>query len=431
MMHKEEILLNCIDDIQSGRRSLQDCLAAHPELAIELKEFDRIMRGIGSEAVAPTVEFKRRARSRLRAEIAATRAGSTIPGNRFRLRLGWKLAYTMTSILLFLAIGSGSVAYASQTSLPSDTLYPVKTGVENLQLALTFSRESKAGLHMKLAERRVQEVIDELAMGRDITDSALEAAINQIDGALNEVLGTSSDASRVLLDHLSESTLNQQAKLEQLSDKADQDSQTSINEAIKAARRGTIIARVASSNPSLLDTGVSIRDEDLEETYFEIEGNVVRAEEQTWNIGGIELGNVKSPDSAPAIGTRVKIYGLIRSNETYIGKIENREDEIEEGGIRGVFTGKDDDGKWSVSGIPVGQSENVTTPAAGDEVEVRGKVKDGVFNIERSESRGDRHQDEDKDNDRSAGYDDKQRDSREGEASGHRDERETDRERER
>jgi hypothetical protein len=59
--------------------------------------------------------------------------------------------------LVILLAGSGTVA-ASSSSLPGDTLYPVKTATERVWLSMTFSDAARAKLQAKFAGRRVAEM---------------------------------------------------------------------------------------------------------------------------------------------------------------------------------------------------------------------------------------------------------------------------------
>jgi len=67
--------------------------------------------------------------------------------------------------LLLVFAGGGTVA-ASSGSLPGDTLYPVKTATEQVQMKLTFSRTAKAKLQARFAERRIKEMARLAEKGR-------------------------------------------------------------------------------------------------------------------------------------------------------------------------------------------------------------------------------------------------------------------------
>lgn len=62
------------------------------------------------------------------------------------------------AFVLILAVVGGSTAYAAESALPGDLLYPVKVGVnERIAVALTRTPEANAEAHARLAERRLEE----------------------------------------------------------------------------------------------------------------------------------------------------------------------------------------------------------------------------------------------------------------------------------
>lgn len=72
----------------------------------------------------------------------------------------------MAAIALILTLICGGTAYAAESSLPGDTLYPVKVSVnENVRTALALSSEDKAGWEARLTERRLEEAAKLAARG--------------------------------------------------------------------------------------------------------------------------------------------------------------------------------------------------------------------------------------------------------------------------
>ena len=59
---------------------------------------------------------------------------------------------------IFILLLSGGVVSASQSALPGEALYPVKRLVENVELKLSASEESRAEVHAKQASRRLNEI---------------------------------------------------------------------------------------------------------------------------------------------------------------------------------------------------------------------------------------------------------------------------------
>ncbi|MEO8637963.1 MAG: DUF5667 domain-containing protein [Candidatus Taylorbacteria bacterium] len=98
--------------------------------------------------------------------------------NRFRLSFLGRMR-VMTGILIVALTLGGSVSYAAQDSVPGDSLYGVKTNVnENLRSLLTFSSKQEASLHLEFAEERIKETEKLLARGAIEPKIAEELNVN-------------------------------------------------------------------------------------------------------------------------------------------------------------------------------------------------------------------------------------------------------------
>ena len=92
---------------------------------------------------------------------------------------GFTMANLFLAILLAVGVvfgGGGAAAYAAQDALPGDTLYPVKTAVESVEVALTTDPADRAALHMELAQERAAEIQALAAEGK--TDMIPEVVAN-------------------------------------------------------------------------------------------------------------------------------------------------------------------------------------------------------------------------------------------------------------
>ena len=293
-MKKEDIIANCIDQIQAGKCTLEDCLARYPSLSDELRPLLKIATGIQPEAATPSPQFRQRARIRLLQAMQAPAANRGHAGLDIFGRLkppapGRRLGYALivATVVWALIVAGGTTVHASQDSLPDDALYPVKTAVENLRLAVARTPEARASLHLELAERRVQEVVAQSSLGRTMSTSALKEVAVQTDAAIREIGSIPTEDSKALVGELSQSTVNQQVALGQVSEAAPEVAQLALQQALDAARRGNLIAKVAHGNPACLSSLPSVSDEKLEAAYFELEGTLLTAEGGTWNVGGL------------------------------------------------------------------------------------------------------------------------------------------------
>ena len=393
-MKKERLLINCIDEILAGKYTVEDCLARYPELSNELRPLLDIVVDIQPERVSASSEFKQRARSRLFEAMQTPKIDSkhrrldifswlkpTAPPRRLNFSL------ITATVILVLFIASGTTAYAAQDSLPDDVLYPVKTGIEKVQLALTIGPENRANLHLNLAERRLEEIVTQSHQGRDISPSSLENYVKHTDAAIGEISNIPSEDSRAFVSQLSNFAINQQVTLDQVQEVAPQAAQSALKQALNATQRGNIVARIAHGNSAYLSSSPSVSSENLETAYFEIEGLLIAAEGETWNLGGIILNNVNSSMETPPAGSRVYIEGLVQDDKIFVSKIKHRRETGNQVKIKGVFNGTSPDGTtWYVGGIPIAEPQNITRPAQEKQLELTGIIQNGVFIIGEVES---------------------------------------------
>lgn len=175
MKRVEEILIHCIDDIKAGRATLAECLERYPDVRVELEPLLRIALSIKEEPdVKPSDSFKVRARANLMEHIRASQLEKKIPlpssqpNKNFGWFTGWAraVAITVVVVLIVAAAGTGT-AYASQPSLPGDTLYSVKLGTEQLQRIFTFDTAAEVELELKFASIRLDEMEQLTSMPAD------------------------------------------------------------------------------------------------------------------------------------------------------------------------------------------------------------------------------------------------------------------------
>ncbi|MFC2044803.1 DUF5667 domain-containing protein [Chloroflexota bacterium] len=183
MKKVEEILIQCIDDIKSGKASLQDCLDRHSDMRRELKPLLRVALSIEEPVdTRPSDPFKVRARVNLMEQIYASqtrkRAGRSLfqPGVRHGWYTSWARGVSIAvAVLLCISVAGTGTAYASQSSLPGDTLYSVKLGTEQIQRIVTFDDATEVELELKFTSTRLDELEELASMTTDqttmITDS--------------------------------------------------------------------------------------------------------------------------------------------------------------------------------------------------------------------------------------------------------------------
>jgi hypothetical protein len=87
-------------------------------------------------------------------------------------------------VAVALALGGVGVVQASQSSMPTDGLYPVKLLTEDLTTSLTFDPEKLIDLYLKYADRRVQEIASENQSGSLVEESVYSRFLAEIESAL-------------------------------------------------------------------------------------------------------------------------------------------------------------------------------------------------------------------------------------------------------
>ena len=190
----ENILDECIERLLQGE-SVEQCLGRYPEHAVQLEPLLRVAKATReTSSVEPRPEFKAQARYQIESLLHAK--GQKAGPRRLPL-VSWVPRWAVVVAAVFLVIllaGSGTVA-ASSSSLPGDTLYPVKTATERVWLSLTFSDTARARLQAKFADRRVAEMARMAERGYTEGMEELAARIRQADpedetkiAALREIL---------------------------------------------------------------------------------------------------------------------------------------------------------------------------------------------------------------------------------------------------
>jgi hypothetical protein len=164
----------------------------------ELRELSTLATALVPTQVAPSAEFRAALRERLLAEPApapATTAsrGRTADVRHRPVRRGRRRVVAGTAAGL-LAVGVGG-AWASTGALPGDPLYPVKRGLEQVQLDLATSDAARGQRHLAQADHRLAEV-EALLAGERADDPATAAQV--VDG-LAELRAADADGGRLLL----------------------------------------------------------------------------------------------------------------------------------------------------------------------------------------------------------------------------------------
>ena len=115
-------------------------------------------------------------------------------------------------VVVMLFGGASATAYASQSALPGDALYPIKTSLEQTQSALARDAYSQAQIYMQFAQRRLDEINELLQEGRysdvEIASGEFEYHIQQAIDALQTVMDSDTERGGVLSQEISQALLD-------------------------------------------------------------------------------------------------------------------------------------------------------------------------------------------------------------------------------
>jgi hypothetical protein len=245
----EAILDECLHDMSTRDETVERCLQCYPQHAGQLaplvRAADRIQKtSHPALSVSATKAIKRRLLKRAK-EIRQSRAKPSLWSLPFSLRPLATVAAALIVVVALILTGGGGIVYASTDSLPGSPLYGVKRVTEQVQLFLAPVGAGRAELHIKFAQRRLEEVQALAETKGKVAEETLAAMTEETDFALEEVEGAHPADRSNLLEKLTSLTERQQAVLKRVQAKAPEAAQKGLNRALEASQRGHDRAREA------------------------------------------------------------------------------------------------------------------------------------------------------------------------------------------
>ena len=213
MKRIEDILSSCIEDIRAGKATVEECLVRYPERRQELEPLLKMASSIKSPpAYRLESGYKQSARADLLRQIRPVRQPKKVSfADIISLGLPRQLAgvraaaATLVIVLVVGALGGGT-AFASQSSVPGDVLYPVKTGTENVRLLAAGSPVAKAELNIEFAAKRLKELGRVIEKDEDSAGAVVERYRRHLEAAIQQLekSGISPDLAITLEDTITE-----------------------------------------------------------------------------------------------------------------------------------------------------------------------------------------------------------------------------------
>lgn len=323
-----------IDEITSGRHSLEEWLSLHPEQAEELRPLLEVALNVRNENLSPSPQFRQRARMRLWQEMEkpTPRFSFIMSGLSMILRPFHSLRTVALVVPLFLVLGFGSALNSSRSSLPDDTLYGLKTGLENLNVSVTMDPVRKSDLRISLVERRIDEVILMNQLGRTVSQSTLDSISTYLEEALYQGGSESPQVYSELLDRFYQKTTEQKQKLEERADANQRESSPAIKQVYAMTQFSLDLVTLAKTNPEVLRTKICLAVPEIENGRFNLRGQLAKGQDGIWTIDGKELVNIPAHDSKKLTdGAMVTVKGICIAGSSYVTDIETAEDSDDKG----------------------------------------------------------------------------------------------------
>lgn len=145
----------------------------------------------------------------------------------------WAIA---SAVVLALIVASTGTVAASASSLPGETLYPVKRFVEGAQLVLA-SEDKRPALHIAFAETRLSE-IESLAAEGDIPPGLVQDLATETEAALTGALSVPVEQQAETYAAIVSMTEHQQEVLARVLAKAPEPAQAALAHAQSVSAKG-------------------------------------------------------------------------------------------------------------------------------------------------------------------------------------------------
>ncbi len=234
------------------------------------------------------------------------------------------------AIIASLITGSGMVV-ASQNSLPTDTLYPVKLIAEKVEEVVTFNDVKKVELQTKLADKRLEEIKDLQTQGK-ATKAVVEKNLQEYQSNLakaqvylNDINVNSGSAAPKILaasENLEKAVNSQQVTMQTIEKGAPSEYKTTVTEGrtIALSNSGQSLGKIRS----IIDASegpVSINGESHNSDAVTSEGKVIISTPPEGVNSQIVPGNSGQVDHVQIInGEKEIITEPIASNGRVISK---------------------------------------------------------------------------------------------------------------
>jgi len=181
----ENALDECLERLLVNDETVEQCLRSFPEHTDELEPLLKTVLAIKkASAIQPRPELRDKARYQFYSAL------QVMEPKKSRLVFDWQPLWPIVvAISLVILLAGGGTVAAAVGSMPNELLYPVKLATEQAQLVLTPSALGKAEHYVKLADRRVLEIVRMAGEGKP---EQIEQTAQLLDAYLTKIADLSS-----------------------------------------------------------------------------------------------------------------------------------------------------------------------------------------------------------------------------------------------
>jgi uncharacterized Zn ribbon protein len=202
-----------------------------------------------------------------------------------------RAAAILVIVMALLFGGAGITAMASQDALPGETLYRVKTGLEDFQVSLTFNHMQQVELHLAFAEHRINELAALIETGETaelaLTTARFELEINLAAASLRDLFAKDPAQAAELAPKLTAMLTHYAEMLADIKSDAPETAQRDMEHAQLTTQ---IFSHLSGQTASIFEfTGVV---EDISDTAWIVNGLTITIDAATEISGEITIGDV-------------------------------------------------------------------------------------------------------------------------------------------
>jgi hypothetical protein len=172
------ILASCLQAIESGKATVEDCVARYPEvknLEAQLRSALAMRTKLRLTMVdSRKTALERRLVSAMNEKVRQQRVAR-------RSRVWTRLGVVFAAVALVMVSGGVLLRQSAQFALPGDPLYPYKRGLEGIELAVAGSQEAAL---LEIANARITEVQRLAARGEYIEQRILDDMVAAVNNAM-------------------------------------------------------------------------------------------------------------------------------------------------------------------------------------------------------------------------------------------------------